>query len=384
MKGHITQRAKNSWSIVLYLGRDALGKQRYKWQTIRGTKKDAERKLRGLLSALDNGSYVEPNRMNLGEYLNQWLNSHAKARVNPKTFERYSEIVRCDLIPALGNHQLSKLQPLHVQSYYATALENGRRDGKSGLSPRTVLHIHRLLKAALQQAVKWQLCAKNVCEAVEPPKPQRREMNSIDEHETALLLEAARETRLYAPILLAASTGLRRGELLALRWVDIDFEGAALTVRRSLEETKALGLRFKAPKTASGARIVSLPKLAVDALRKHRIEQAKVRLALGQGRGEENLVFPTIDGKPWRPSALSDSFTYVVARSGLGHLRLHDLRHSHASQLLRANVHPKVVSERLGHSTVGITLDTYSHLLPGLQREAADKVDAALGAELKA
>jgi integrase len=346
---------------------------------VHGKRQDAERERDRLLNILDNGLYTEPTNITFAEFMQNWLDS-ARPNLGAKTWERYNELVECHLLPNLGHLRLKKLQPLHIQNYYTKALTHGRRDGKGGLSARTVLHIHRLLRKALQQGVKWGMLIRNPCDAVEAPKPARPEMIAIDEKDTARLLNAAEGTPHRMPILLAVTTGLRRGELLGLKWEDVDFNNETLAVRRSLQQTRVGGLQFKTPKTGK-SRVVSLPKVALAALRKHRAEQAELRLALGKGLDEQTLVFETPDGKPRKPSSLSDSFRYVVSRAGLK-LRFHDLRHSHASQLLKSNTHPKIVSERLGHSTVGITLDTYSHILPGLQREAAEKVDAALGAAI--
>ena len=202
-------------------------------------------------------------------------------------------------------------------------------------------------------------------------------MQGVDEAGTARLLQAVEGMRLYMPVLLAVMTGMRRGEILALRWQDTDLEKGLVAVRRSLEQTRD-GLRFKQPKTGKGMRSVALPGIAIQVLRRHRTEQAQERLKLGPAYEDNDLICPRPDGSPWPPDSLSTAFASLIRRSDLPRIRFHDLRHSHATQLLRHGIHPKVVSERLGHSKVGITLDTYSHVLPGMQEEAASKVDAAL------
>ena len=377
MKGHIRKRGKRSWAVVIDLGRDANGKRRQKWHTVHGAKRDAQRELADLLSSLNKGDYVEPSRMKVSEYLDRWLSEYAKLNVSPKTYERYTDIISRNIKPALGEYHLSKLRPLHIQSFYTDALTQGRKDGRGGLSAQTVLHFHRVLRKALQQAVKWQLLARNPTEAVEPPRPQRKEMQVVDEAGTARLLQAVEGARLYMPVLLAVMTGMRRGEILALRWQDTDLEKGQVAVRRSLEQTRD-GLRFKQPKTGKGMRSVALPGIAIQVLRRHKTEQAQERLKLGPAYEDNDLVSPRPDGSPWPPDSLSTAFASLIRRSDLPRIRFHDLRHSHATQLLRHGIHPKVVSERLGHSKVGITLDTYSHVLPGMQEEAAGKVDAAL------
>ncbi len=377
MKGHIRKRGKRSWAVVIDLGCDANGKRRQKWHTVHGAKRDAQRELADLLSSLNKGDYVEPSRMKVSEYLDRWLSEYAKLNVSPKTYERYTDIISRNIKPALGEYHLSKLRPLHIQSFYTDALTQGRKDGRGGLSAQTVLHFHRVLRKALQQAVKWQLLARNPTEAVEPPRPQRKEMRVVDEAGTARLLQAVEGARLYMPVLLAVMTGMRRGEILALRWQDTDLEKGQVAVRRSLEQTRD-GLRFKAPKTGKGMRSVALPGIAIQVLRRHKTEQAQERLRLGPAYEDNDFVCPRPDGSPWPPDSLSTAFAGLIRRSDLPRIRFHDLRHSHATQLLRHGIHPKVVSERLGHSKVGITLDTYSHVLPGMQEEAASKVDAAM------
>lgn len=383
MKGHIRRRGRLSWAIVIDVGRDAGGKRRQRWHSAKGTKRDAERELSRLLHELNTGGYVEPARLTVSDYLTRWLADYAKTNVAPKTYERYADIVAGHIRPALGHYMLPKLQPLHIQGFYSKALAEGRRDGrKGGLSAQTVLHCHRVLHGALKQALRWQLLSRNPADAVEPPRAQRKEMRALDQDGMVKLLDAARGSRMYAPVFVALTTGLRRGELLGLHWKAIDLEKGSLSVCESLEETKA-GLRLKQPKTGRSRRTVDLPSILVEELRRHRVEQAKQRLALGQLFQDQDLVFPENDGQPWSPDKFSGMFVSLARRAGLKGFRLHDLRHTHATQLLKQGVHPKIVSERLGHATVAITLDTYSHVLPGIQRQAVEALDVTLRGALK-
>ncbi len=381
MRGHIRRQGKGTWAIVLDIGYDHRGKRRQKWHTVRGARRDAQRELTRLIRELDTGAYVEPAKLTVGELLEQWLTAHAKQNVSAKSYERYAEITCRHLIPALGAHQLAQLRPLHIQGYYGQALLNGRLRGKGGLAPQTVLHHHRLLKQALKQAVKWQLLARNPADAVDPPRPLHHEMSTLSEPETAALLKAAAGSPIRLPILLAVATGMRRGEILALRWGDVDLEKGYLSVRQSLELTRA-GFNFKQPKTAKGRRLIALPALLCEALQEHRRQQAQERLRLGPVYENLDLVCARADGRVWHPQSFSKEFKRVMGSVEIRRVRFHDLRHSHASHLLRQGVHPKVVSERLGHATVAITLDRYSHVLPGLQEDAALKIDRVLRAAI--
>ena len=377
MKGHIKKRSKKSWSIVLYLGRDESGKRKQKWHTVQGTKKDAEAELARLINEVNTGDYVEPSKMLVREYLDRWLKDYAGQAASPKTLERYHQIIDGNIKPALGGYTLPKLKPLHIQSFYTEARTTGRKDGKGGLSAQTVLHFHRILHRALGQAVKWQLLVRNPVDAVEPPRPERKEMKVLDNAGTAQLLKKLDGSLLYMPVIIAVTTGMRRGELLALSWRNVDLKSGQITINQALEQTKE-GVRFKTPKTDRSRRGVALPSFVVDILKAHKKEQAETRLRLGPAYENNDLVFPRPDGTVWPPDSFSTAFAAFIRRSKLPHVRLHDLRHSHATQLLLQGVHPKVVSERLGHSKVGITLDTYSHVLPGMQEDAAEKIDIAL------
>ncbi len=376
MKGHIKKRSQQSWSIWIDLGRDGNGRRRQKCITVRGRRKDAERELARIVNEIETGAFVEPSHMTVAIYLERWLD-HARNRVSPKTHERYAELSRTHITPGIGSYKLSQLKPLHIQEFYSHALEKGRKDGRGGLSPQTVVHIHRLLRASLQQAIRWQLLARNPADAVDPPRPPKTEMKALTEVETAALLRIAEESSLYLHILVAVVTGLRRGELLGLRWSDIDIGTGETSVQRTLEQTSE-GLRFKEPKTQKASRTVMMPAIAVDALKAHKVHQAETRLMLGPAYEDNGLVFARDDGSPWPPDTLSTAFAALIRRSGFPHIRFHDLRHSHASQLLRQGVHPKVVSERLGHSSVKTTLDIYSHVVPGMQLDAAMGIDRAM------
>jgi len=378
MKGSLIQRG-TTWYAVVDLPRGPDGKRRQKWHKLTATgKREAQKELSKLLADLAGGTYVEPGKLTVGEYLERWLADYAKPNVAAKTFERYEGIIRRHLIPNLGGYPISKLQPLHVQEYYSRALQNGRLDKRPGnLSPTTILHHHRVLKEALGQAVKWQIVPRNPADAVEPPRPARNEMRVLTAEQIDRLLEAARETYLHTPIMLAVATGMRRGEVLALRWQDVDLDAGTISVCRSLEQTKA-GLSFKEPKTARSRRVVVLPGFAVEALRKHRVEQAEHRLRVGPAWEDHGLVCCRENGRPIAPNSIHSAYETVLSRAGLPYVNFHALRHSHATMLLSQGVHPKIVSERLGHSQIAVTMDLYSHVSLPMQQEAAQKLDTLL------
>jgi integrase len=307
----------------------------------------------------------------LSEYLAQWLVTYAKPNVGNKTYERYGRIVD-DISVRLGSVRLCDLKPLAIQSFYAELLASGRKKG-GGLSPLTVQHIHRLLRKALHQAVRWEIIEKNPADGVDAPRVQRKEMTALDREGLAALLTALRGTKLYLPTLLAATTGMRRGEILALRWSDVDLEAGTLRVARSLEQSGA-GLNFKEPKSRYSKRAISLASATVDALKTHR--------AL-RDTGPDGLVVCRPDGTPYPPNQLSAEFHRAVHNKGFS-VRFHDMRHTHASNLLRDGVPVNVVSRRLGHAEPSITLNVYSHVLPGMQEEAAAKVDEMMAEVPKA
>ena len=280
-------------------------------------------------------------------------------------------------MPKLGHIELMKLSPVQIDRFYAESLKSGRADGKGGLSLRSVLHHHRVLSQALQRAVKWRLLRQNPAHAAEPPKPPNKEFRTLDGKETAALLEAAEGLHLYPPIMLAVTTGLRRGEVVGLKWSDIDLEEPALRVRRTVGQVNGI-ISIKPPKTGKSRRTVVLLDMTVRELKKHRLSQKKARLQLGPGYNKDGWVFPTPIGELWKPAALSNAFGRFIIKSELGPLRFHDLRHTHATLLLRDGIYVKVVSERLGHANVAITLDTYAHVLPGMQGEAAQRLDSIM------
>ena len=379
MRGHITKRGKDSYTIVLNLGRDpSTGKRKQQWVSVKGTKKDTEKRLSELLSHIDNGSYIKPYKTTLAEFLDRWLKDYAYANLAPRTAEGYETIIRQHLIPKLGSIPLIRIKPEHIQKYYSETLANGRCDGKGALSSLTVRHHHMTLHNALKCAVKWGLLVRNPADAIDAPRTTHTEMKVMSEDDLNMFLEVAKPTPYYSLFYLALFTGMRRSELLGLRWSDVDLLLCQLSVTRAMHRLRNGDIVFRPPKTAKGRRIVSLSPSTALVLREHREGQETIRLLQGLRLRDNDLVFSREDGSPLVPNAVTSAWIRLVRRAGLEGIRLHDARHTHASLMLKQGVHPKIVQERLGHSTIAITLDTYSHVAPGLQEAAANRFDEVL------
>jgi integrase len=377
MRGHLRERSPGHWAIVIDVRDPQTGERKRRWHSFKGTKREAQREAARLISEVDKGTHVDPSRMTVAAFLERWI-EHMQGQVSPRSHERYAELCRKNLAPLLGALALTKLQPAQISQAYAKALASGRRDGAGGLSARTVTHMHRVLREALQQAVRWQMLARNPADAVKPPKVERKQMSVLDTDATAELITAAQGSSLAVPILFGVLCGLRRGEIVALRWRNVDLDRGQISVVASTEQTDA-GCREKEPKSGHG-RTVALASLMVEELRGHRLRQAEALLALGVRLTDDHHVVARAGAL--QPRSLTHAFVKFVRERGL-QIRLHDLRHSHATHMLASGVHPKIAQERLGHSSVGITLDLYSHVLPGMQAEAVARVDDALQSALQ-
>jgi len=338
------------------------------------TRDEVRQKLIRAMADRDAGLVLDDRNLTLGEYLDRWLSDAHRGEVRQSTFSRDSYLVARHIRPALGRVRLRNLSALHIQRLYRERLD-------SGLSGSTVQKMHHVLHKALAQAVRWDLIPRNPADAVKPPAPAAREMHPLSADEARRLLEAARGDRLEALYVLAIYTGMRQGELLALKWEDVDLNGRSLRVRRTLTRKSGDGsYDLGEPKTRKSRRTIRLSGRVVEALRSHRSRQAEERLRLGGLYRDQGLVFAGETGSIINPSNLrSRSFGPLLERAGVPRITFHDLRHTCASLLFQKNVHPKLVQELLGHASVAITLDTYSHMLPGMGEEAADAMSEALG-----
>jgi integrase len=328
------------------------------------------RRTKALSDRIDGIVYDDEN-MTVGEYLDVWLKGSVYGSVRQSTYDRDTNLANNHIKPILGGLKLKRLNSAHIQSFYRDRLD-------SGLSASTVHKIHDILRRGLAHAVKWHLIPRNVADVVKPPRPAPKEMHALSANETRRLLEAAGGDRLEALYVLAVHTGMRQGELLALRWQDVDLENAVVSVRRTL--TRSGGkVAFGEPKTNKSRRTIRITVQAVEALRSHLERQLADIEILGDRYQDQGLVFTTDTGAPINPSNLRQrSFTPLLKRAGLSHMRFHDLRHTCATLLLSRGVHPKFVQELLGHATIAVTLDTYSHVMPSMGDATARAMEDAL------
>jgi integrase len=380
MTGHIRRRGERSWELKFDDGRDpATGKRVVRYHSFKGTKREAERKLVELLKARNDDAFVRPTRLTVAEHIRarvaQW---EAASDISPKTAERYRELIENQIVPHLGAKLLQKLKPADLEAWHSTLKRIGRKDGEGGVSAKTISHAHRILQKALADALKNDMIAKNVATAQQPPKREGKEVVILTDEQVKALLPALEGCAMYTPAITALFTGLRRGELLALRWANVDLDAKVARVREALEETES-AIRVKEPKTRKGLRDVTLPDLVVEVLRKHRQLQLEQRLALGLGKlPGDALVFPRADGGLRSPKNFSSCWRIVAARIGLGDVTFHALRHTHASQLIDAGVDIVTISRRLGHASPNVTLGIYAHLYRKSDDKAAQAINAAL------
>ena len=369
--GSIRQRTKGSWQVRYDGPPDESGKPTKLSESVRGTRRDAERVLRERLGMVERGELVEKLETTVAAFLSQWLETYAASNTTPRTQQGYKGSVARYILPAIGGVSLQGLRPQHIQKVYAQMLERG-------LSARTALHTHRVFRQALAHAVKWGILARNPADATTPPRPQRNELEMWDTDTIHRFREAVAESPYGDYYYLAILTGMRRSELCGLKWDSIDLEAGKLMVVRTLQRIYGIGLVEGQPKTAKSRRSIALSPNAVRLLQQIKKRQLESRLAVGPVWQNTGYVFTQADGRPVDPDAVTHDFQAVVRKSELPHLTLHGLRHAHATELLSAGIHPKIVSERLGHSNIAITMDTYSHVLPDMQEAAAQAIDERL------
>jgi integrase len=368
-EGGVSRRKDGSWMA------------RYTVQTPTGRKRkvlyaksqaEARRKLTEAIADRDRGLTYDAEGLTLEEYLARWLEDSVRGSVKVNTYQSYGSLVRLHVCPTLGSTKLSALTPAHVQTLYRAKLDEG-------LAPKTVKFIHTTLHRALRQAVRWGLVPRNAAAEADPPRVVTPEMRPLSPVQARTLLQAARGNRLEALYVLAVTTGMRQGELLGLGWEDVDLEGRVVRVRRTLTLAKG-GPWLTEPKTPKSRRQIRVTSGTVEVLGRHRVRQEVERSASGDRWDDRDLVFRTRRGTPIRRDNLHDKhWKPLLRRAGLPDIRFHDLRHTCATLLFTKGVHPKIVSEMLGHSSISLTLDTYSHVIPSLGEVAANAMEETLG-----
>jgi len=370
MRGCVTKRGK-TWAFVVEVGKHPVtGKRKQKWSSGYTTKAQAEQELAKMLARLaDKENIVEQTNETVANYLENWL-VHKKGQIRPGTYATYESNVRVHIVPSIGHLKLHQLNPQQLLHLYQQALEDG-------LAAQTIKHIHKILHDALETAVKWGLITRNIVKLVKAPKVVRKEMKVWNEQEIDTFLKHFTNPRYRTIVILALATGMRRGEILALKWSDIDWDKKQLAVKRSYVKHYK-GHAIQEPKSAAGYRTIALSGQTIKVLRQHRLWQLEDRLS-SPNFVNQDYVFSQRNGDIIEPQQFSGSWAYFFRKHTIvPKIRFHDLRHTHASLLLKAGIHPKVVSERLGHSSITITLDRYSHLLPGMQEAAAKAFDTLL------
>jgi integrase len=379
-EGSITKRRDGLWMAQITVGRDPeTGKP--KRATFYGkTRQEVADKLTKALRERQQGTFVAPHKLTLGEWLDTWLQHYKRPRIRSSTLDSYEIIIRRHVSPVLGHIALRDLRPDHLQRYY-------NEKAQQGLEASTILLHHKIVSNALAQAEQNQLVMRNVCRLTELPRQPRKEMRTLTIEQAATqLLSALQGDRLYAAFLTFFMTGLRRGELLGLRWQDIDLNAGILHVRQILvciynRDAKGEGrktrLHFHEPKAEKSRRSVPIPEACLAVLKHHKAHQAEEKLLLGPGYQDHGLVFAQAEGTPIDPRSMHRYFTQALQRGGVPAIRVHDARHTFATWMLEQNVHPKVVSELLGHSSIRITLDLYTHVSLDLEKQAAATLNAA-------
>jgi len=362
-EGSITQRKDGAWQAAVSVGE---GKFCYG-----KTRREVGEKLKVGLREQQQGMLATGPSQTVEHFTRQWPEDVAKPTLRPNGYKRYEQDVRLHLVPTLGKLALGKLTAQHLTALY--------RELSKKLAAKPLGHVHRCLHVALEAAVRWDLIARNPCDLVSPPKVQRKEIQPLDVEQAKALLAAIKGEPLESLYVLALMTGARHGELLGLKWSDVDLAAGTLQIRRSLVRVTGQGFVEQEPKTQKGRRQVTLAPGAVEALKRQRATQLEARLRAASEWEDHELVFCNVFGRPLEPANIrARSFKPILHRAGLPDIRFHDLRHSAATLLLALGVHPRIVQEQLGHSTISITLDTYSHVLPTLQSEAMRRLDGLL------
>jgi len=362
-EGTIYQRKDGLWIVQVTIQSKRISKY-FKTQS------ECREWLRNTQSQIHNGLTFAGAQTTLEEFLAQWLISY-RSSLHPTTSIQYEGIIRLHLIPVLGHLKLKDLRTDQIQALYNAETERGT-------SPRMVQYIHTVLRRALNIALRWGLIGRNPALLFTLPKLKRKEMKTLNDSQVRVFLSAAKGLRHEALFWMAVFTGLREGELFGLKWFDLDWGKKHLRVQRQLQRIQGKGMVFTEPKTKTGKRMIVLSTATIAKLREHLDHQQQERISAGDKWQEFDLLFPSTLGTPMDPSNMYKDFKDTLKKAGLPDIRFHDLRHTAATLMLIQGTHPKIVQERLGHSNISLTMDTYSHVLPSMQEEAAEKMDELL------
>lgn len=370
MKGHVRKRGKK-WCFVLDIGRDEVtGARKQKWFSGYEKEKDAERAMIDKIKELNDGTFIDDTNETFGDFMGNWL-TNKKNQVRPGTWKSYKWLIETHLKPHLGRIKVVDLKPRHLNDLYNQKLLNV-------ISANSIKKLHGLIKDALDEGIGFGDISKNVANAVTPPRVKKVKFEVWNENQLKIFLDAAKNNRFYVVFELAASTGMRIGEILGLRWVDVDLDNSKLSIRQAYTKAHE-GYEFNEPKTASGERSIALFPDTVNLLRLHKEKQDREKEKNKTFYNDHGLVIQTHIGTPVSPRNLSREYYKILDKlKDIPHIRFHDLRHTHATLLLKRGVHAKIVQERLGHSSINITLDTYSHVLPGLQEAALKSLGGSI------
>lgn len=375
MQGHIRKR-NNAYQFTVELSRDPVtGKRKQKSKGGFKTKKDCQKAMQELIVQLEHGQYFELSNMLYSDYLSNWLSDYAKNNVAARTYKRYFDDIKRYIAPNLGHISLSKIKPLHIQEFYNYCINELK------ISSTTTLHLHAIIHKSLSMAVKWQLININPADAVEKPKKAKTEFTVWDTEDADKVLDRIKDMTIYLPVLLSLTTGMRRGEVCGLKWDNVNLENKVIYIKKQLQKIDG-NLQLVHPKTKGSIRKIVLLDYIIPILKNERKKQLENKLLLGKEYKNENFVYQQVDGSPYDPEYVTRNFNRIINKVSkelnIKRIRFHDLRHTHATLLLKAGVNPKIVSERLGHSNISITLDTYTHVLPDMQKEAAEKLNNLL------
>src|SRR5215471_6682402 len=377
MRGHVRERSPGCWAIVLDHHDPMTGRRKRRWHCFKGTKRQAQIRCAELVAELQSGASVDPSKITVVEFLDRFDRDWAALHVTARSRDRY-RFALDHVRRHLGDRILQRVHAADIAALYASL-------SREGLAPRTTRMVHTALHRALGQAKNWGILRDNPEDITKPPKAPGRETPMLQPSEAVELLKRLRGQPLYLIASLALGTGMRRNELLGLRWQDVDLDAGRLTIEQSLEQTATHGIRITAPKTKHGRRTISLPAHLVTELRQHWREQQEQRLRMGLGKAPETApVFATVDGRHLSPNAITKAWPVAMAAIGMPAVTLHSLRHTHASMLIASGLDILTISRRLGHSSPTITLNVYGHLIHGTDDRAAQIMDAAFGSKMVA